>query len=442
MPRLGLAWRPFNDGRTAVRSGFGMYNTTLLGDSFFAMTDTLQAATLTYNNLQGSPYYPPTYMWPQTSPGSGTITPAYGSASFTSANQIDWKNPYSMQWDLSADREFRGNIGMRVSYIGMRTNHLVWAGNENIMPYSSTTKALSRPLTDRPFPNWNSIIVRLNGAQALYNALQVEANRRFEHGLTFQTTYTWAKNLADNLGTAASGFVGENGNYASNMHNRSLDYGNVYGTRRQRWITTGVYELPVGRGRSFGTNMKRPADAIVGGWQLSGVFLLQTGPYMTAYIPGGSADPSGTGSGALYSLSQRPDVIGQVVPANRTRTQWLNKSAFACPSNTGYTSSSYAGNACGVGVTSNPIGRFGNESAGSILGPGTVNLSLGLNKQFVIADNVRLRAEGTFTNALNHSNLNDPNLDITSPSFGKITSARGSDFGGGRTGQVSMKIEF
>jgi hypothetical protein len=71
-----------------------------------------------------------------------------------------------------------------------------------------------------------------------------------------------------------------------------------------------------------------------------------------------------------------------------------------------------------------------------------VNLSAGLRKQFVITENVHLSAEGTFTNVLNHTNLNDPILDITNVDFGRITTARGSDFGAGRTGQVAMKLEF
>jgi hypothetical protein len=95
-----------------------------------------------------------------------------------------------------------------------------------------------------------------------------------------------------------------------------------------------------------------------------------------------------------------------------------------------------------VGVTSNPIGRFGNEGVGDIVGPGTVNWSAGLNKQIPMGERVTLRAEVTFTNVLNHTNLNDPALDITNPNFGKIFSARGSDFGGNRTGQVSLRLEF
>jgi hypothetical protein len=71
-----------------------------------------------------------------------------------------------------------------------------------------------------------------------------------------------------------------------------------------------------------------------------------------------------------------------------------------------------------------------------------VNLSSGLSKVFPITERVKLRAEGTFANVLNHTNLADPNLDISKPNFGTITTARGSDFGGSRTGQVSMRLEF
>jgi hypothetical protein len=175
---------------------------------------------------------------------------------------------------------------------------------------------------------------------------------------------------------------------------------------------------------------------------LSGIFLWQTGPYLAAHIPSSDADPSGTGSGKLYGSDQRPDIVGRIRPAHPNRNEWVNPQAFACPSNTGYTAASYAGNSCGVGVTSAPIGRFGNESVGDIEGPGTLNLSAGLSKRIQIAEHVHLRAEGTFTNVLNHTNLGDPQLDITQASFGKITSGRGSDFGGNRTGQVSMRLEF
>ena len=445
LPRFGLAWRPFNDDKTAVRAGFGIYQTTILGKAFFALTNSLQAASLTYYNS-----FDPTsgslgYQWPSTSPGSGSIDPTYGSASFNTANSINVKDPYSMQWNLSLDHAFPGNFGARISYIAMKTDQLLWSPNLNDMSYSSTTPAQQRPLTDRPFPNWSTVNAHYPGAQANYESGQVEVNHRSQHGFTLQSTYTWAKNLADNQGAVASSFAGEDGQSGGGstyLNNRKLDYGDVNGTRRNRWITTGVYELPFGKGHTFVSNANRFADAVIGGWQLSSIFLWQTGPYLTAYIPSNDADPSGTGSGVLYGRQQHPDIVGKIVPAHRSRDQWVDSQAFACPSNTGYTSSSYAGNACSVGVNSAPIGRFGNEHVGDIVGPGTVNLSAGLSKRIAITDNVHLRAEGTFTNVLNHTNLNDPQLDITNPNFGKITSARGSDFGGNRTGQISMRLEF
>jgi hypothetical protein len=95
-----------------------------------------------------------------------------------------------------------------------------------------------------------------------------------------------------------------------------------------------------------------------------------------------------------------------------------------------------------VGVGSEPIGRFGTESVGDLVGPGTVSLSSGLSKSVNITDGIHLRGEATFTNILNHTNLADPQLDISQLNFGQITSARGSDFGGNRTGQLSLKLEF
>ena len=142
--------------------------------------------------------------------------------------------------------------------------------------------------------------------------------------------------------------------------------------------------------------------------------------------------------------STTPDRIGNANSSRHDRNHWFNNNAFACPGRTGYNSLFPVNGAtpCDVGTGTLPIGRYGTESVGDLHGPGTVSLSSGLSKVFVITEGVRLRAEGTFTNVLNHTNLADPQLDITQANFGQITQARGSDFDGNRTGQLSLRLEF
>ena len=463
MPRFGIAYRPLGNDRTVIRGGFGMYDITLLGRNFYSLTGTLQSYTVAFPNTQTAAG--PAFMWPAIGAGTGinSNTASFGQAYFGTANDIHWKDPYSEQYSLSLDRDLGNGFGLRTSYIGMETHDLVWAPNLNDLPYSSTTSAYLQPLSARPFPNWGRINTRSTGGNQSYHSAQVELSHHMSKGLEFDSTYTFAKNVADNQGpNNNSGFAAENGGARSSYAgDRTIDFGNVYGTRRNRWSTTVLYDLPVGRGRMFGSNMSRVADLLVGGWRTSNIFLWQSGPFLSAYIPSGESDPSGTGSGlngGLYGdlghRAQKPDRVGSAKPSGQNRNNWINASAFVCPGNANW----QPGTPCHTGAVDTsttdtpaqalaqgylpPIGRFGNAQIGSILGPGTVNLSSGLSKEFPITERVRFRVEGTFTNVLNHTNLNDPSLDITNGNFGKITQARGSDFGGSRTGQVAARLDF
>ena len=457
-PRFGFAYRPFGNDRTAIRGGVGYYNITTTGALFYALTGTVSSNLRSYYNSV-APGGGLAFTFPKVSPTSVNFAPDYTNPSvvFYSAIDTKWHDPYSLQTNLSVDHDFGHGFGLRASYIGLKTWHLVWQPELNMLPYSNTTIARNQPRSAFPFPNFLSIPDRATSAQASYHSGQVELSRRFSRGLSLSSAYTFAKNLADNQGTygtfsGTQSFVDEQGGYnATYSYDRHIDYGNVNGTRRHRWLTSSVYQLPVGRGKRFGSGMNRLADEAVGGWQLSGIFLVQTGPFLTPIISSSNVDPSGTGSGTIFTGAQRPDRVGNGNSAHRSRTGWFNRDAFACPGRTGYTSllSDASGvSPCNVGgfdANQNPIapiGRFGTSSVGDVIGPGTINLSTGLSKSFPITEAVHLRAEGTFTNVLNHTNLNDPNLDTTSPSFGVITQARGSDFGGNRTGQVSVKLEF
>ncbi|MDR3737462.1 MAG: TonB-dependent receptor [Terracidiphilus sp.] len=471
MPRFGFAYRPFADDKWAIRGGAGIYNINMLGSSFYSLTGTIQAATQQFANTYDATTHAIGFAWPSVTPNSGGnsgCTNCYGSNYFGTANSVNWKDPYTEQWSLSVDHDFGSGYAARVSYIGSETHQLVWAPDENTLPYSDTVSAFNAPISSRLFPNWGRINTRATGANESYNSLQVEGSHRLQQGLEFHSGFTWAKNLADNQGPANTGFGGEGGGQrATSVLNRSVDFGNAYGTRRLRWNTTALYDLPFGRGKLIGSNMSRIADEIVGGWRLSSILTVQSGAYLTPYFPNGQGDPSGTGSGLNGSYgngtgsfdgghrNQHPDQLAGVStkPTGQNRFTWTNANAFACPGDSTWT----PGNACrtGAGYTPQsdgsfvangahplPIGRFGNSQVGSVVGPGLFNLSAGLSKTFTVTERLHVKAEGTFTNVLNHTNLGDPNMNLSSSSFGLIGGTIGSDFGGARTGQIALRAEF
>jgi hypothetical protein len=439
VPRFGFAYRPFSNDKTVVRGGFGIYNSVTLGGPFTNMAS-LQNNLAQFNNV--SPTGGPIFQWPQIGAPSAGQTNPLGSAQFNKTVQINWKEPYTMQWNLSIERDLGFDTGLRVSYIGQGTRDLVWLPNVNQSP-NSTTFYVNQPLSSRPFPNWGFITAQNVGATQNYNSLQVELSHRTRHGLTFNSTFTYAKNLGDNMGELPFQFTDENGNgHQSDYHNLRSDYGNVYGTRKLRSISTVVYELPFGKGRAFMSNANRVVDALLGGWRLSSIFLWQSGTFLTPYTVTG--DPSGTGQD-LIGQEMRVDRVKNGNLPHPTASQWIDPTAFVCPGVPDWT----IGSPCTIGdnpaTDVAPIGRFANSGVGIVTGPGQVVLSSALNKSFAITERVKFRLEGSFTNVPNHTNLGDPNysnLNITSPTFGQITNARNSESGGNRTGQISARIEF
>jgi hypothetical protein len=455
MPRFGFAWRPTGDDKWAVRGGAGLYNINMLGSSFYSLTGTVQAYTQQFNNTYNPATQAIGYQWPQVYAGSGGAAGvgSYGSDYFGTANSANWKDPYTEQWSLSIDHDLGSGYAARISYIGSETHQLVWAPDENTLPFSSTVSAYNQPNSALLFPNWGRINTRATGSNESYNSLELNASHRLQHGLEYNSGFTWAKALSDDQGPNNQGFGGEGGGArATSILDRQADFGNVFGTRRLRWNTTVLYDLPFGRGKEFGSTMPRVADLIVGGWRLSSILTVQTGPYETPYFPNGQGDPSGTGSGLNSSAAgwdpghrnQHADQVSgvSVNPVGKNRFNWINGAAFACPGNPAWTVGTSCTTGSGSGPVPLPIGRFGNAQVGSVEGPGLVNLSSGLSKSFAITERLKLKAEGTFTNVLNHTNLGDPNMNLSSGSFGIVAGTIGSDFGGARTAQIAVRAEF
>ena len=122
-------------------------------------------------------------------------------------------------------------------------------------------------------------------------------------------------------------------------------------------------------------------------------------------------------------VTARPNRIGSGIPSNRTRNDYFDINAFT--------------------ITPVSCGCFGNSGVGILEGPGTATVAAGLAKEFRIAEKVRFRLEGTFTNLLNHPNFLPPALNISNPtSFGVLTNTQTQENSGNRTGQIAARIDF
>ncbi|MEX2261795.1 MAG: TonB-dependent receptor [Bryobacteraceae bacterium] len=416
-PRVGFAWRPF-DNRTVIRGGYGIYSVTLLGSVFYSLVGIHTSDTRTFNNtlVNGVPQlqFPSPFL-----SGLGSVGAA-GSADFRRANQIDAPDPYVQQWNFTVERDLGWNTGVRVTYTGSHSLKLFYSPDLNQVQPNTVGYGAAR--ANRPYPNWAIVYSRDAGASAKFNGLVTEVQKRFSNGLFFQSSWAWSKNLTNATGTDGLGFAGESGAVPTDRYNLGLDYGNLAPTRRHRWLTTFTYMLPVGRSGKVLNNAGRLADALLGGWQLSGLLLFQTGPFLTP-ITGGKTDPSGTNLNAR--ANDRPDYAGSGygnISSGRTIDAWFDPSAFTMPPSN--------------------IGRFGQAGPGSLVGPGTNNVSAKLQKRFSMGESRYLQVEGSFSNVANHPNFSLPARNVSLPSFGRITSTQGAEFGGSRTVQVGLRLAF
>jgi hypothetical protein len=217
-------------------------------------------------------------------------------------------------------------------------------------------------------------------------------------------------------------FAKENvANYLSDPYHTSLDYGNTPFDRRHRFLATFLYELPFGQGKTFLNSGNRLSDRIVGGWVLSGIAVFQSGPFMSVTTLN---DPSGTGWPLFNGIGGRADTVSGVDPYQGQSTQqWINPNAFASPGNN--------------------IGRFGDSSAGSVVGPGTKAVSLALLKRIRFTESTRLEIGAQVSNIANHPNFSPPpNLTVGVPAFGALTSLQSAEGTGPRAMQLVGRFTF
>jgi hypothetical protein len=306
---------------------------------------------------------------------------------------------FTQQWNVFAEYLLTPSMSANIGYVGHNADHLVTPveGNQPLpgVGNPSTWAAFD---TRRPLYATAPLITNISTTAARgrsdYNALQVGVRQRFMHGLEYLASYTLGQVKTNNLGYYGSGGVASEGAYWMNTYEPEWNYGPAFFDVRHNLVFSANYELPYGRGRTYGSNVSPLVDAILGGWRVSGIFQARTGFPIT--VTDGSR-PSLQGARG----NERPNCIGDPVPSDQSIAHWLDINAFQRA----------------------PLGTWGNCGIGVARAPGYKNLDLVLAKRFSLGGERAFEFRAEAFNLTNTPSFGPPGRDINaSNTFGVITS--------------------
>jgi hypothetical protein len=275
-PRVSLAWRPWGNN-TVFRAGFGIYYDIVPTTPTFAGIP-FQLSEPAYTN----PTNNPTVILPTVFPGS-TGGPA--SVTLPAAINPNIRIPYTIQQTVTIEHQ-RWQNAFRLSYVGTGTRQGVWSYNIN-QPVPDTRLFVDKP---RLFPNYPGISYLTNGAGHQYQSMTVEAKRQFKSGFLYQAHYSLSRDIGDLDDRQA----------AENAYDRHRERAVSSDVPTHRFVLTGLYELPFGKGKPLFGNSPRVLNGFIGGWELAGTYTLQSGTFLTPSWSG--PDPTGT----AYTTSRTP----------------------------------------------------------------------------------------------------------------------------------------
>ena len=414
-PRFGFAYRLTGDGKTVVRGGYGKFIEIPLGtllSTGWAIHSADQAFFNNSINANGTP----ALTFPSPFPSNLAVT---GSQFFQQASPLNYPSAISQQWNLTIERDLGFNTGLRVSYNGSHGSDMGLQVNLGQLPPNTIGFTAASAAGLLKYPLFGEVESATSGGIQNYQSGTIALNKRLSGGLQFVGSYTFARNLTDAQGYNPSSFASEAGGQATSVSDYMLDYGNVAYTRRNRFEATFLYQVPFGKGRFSAGKI---ANQFISNWELAGVVLAQSGPFLTVTVSG--ADPAGVGFPQIEGNSRVDTVSGvSVYPAGgSTVGQWLNPAAFAVPQNN--------------------IGRFPDSQVGLAQGPGTQSVSMSLIKTVQIREKYRMQVGAQAANLFNHANYSPPNTTFNTSAFGTITSLQSAEGAGPRTIQGTFRVSF
>lgn len=408
-PRLGFAFRPFNDAKTVVRGGYGIvYNsesfyTTGYG-SFVAPFSGLflwrtRAALQPDKKDHLLPVSEEPYQLPLTRPA----TP--GNAFPTTP---DYPTGSIQHWNLGVSRDIGWGVVVETAYVGSKGTNL--NGLRTLQNYD-------RALYDKVrtnIPGWTTITFRTKGFNSKYHSLQAKANKRFANGLSFLAAFTWSHAMAESSNDQVDENTDADTDETGLIKVRRI-WSNADFDVRKRFSFSGTYELPFGKGRRFGKGWSAFTEAFLGGWRLNSIVTVQDGYPFSVRSANGRV----------------PDRIcdGNLPRSERTVDRWFDITCFP----------THPSEVVKINGVNTAVDLNGNAAPNIIYGPGIRTFDFGLHKEFPIKEQMKLQLRLEVFNAFNRPNLIGPstNYFINTESGAKITRQRDN-----RDIQLAIKFIF
>jgi len=411
-PRVGVAYDLTGDGKTALRASAGIFHNTRVSGNV---------------NWQAS-RNPPLQLNPQIFYGTTATLLQSSGSTFPSTVQgfdrgIDTPTLYS--YTVGVQRDIGWKTVVDVAYVGSQPRNLLQTINLNTVPYGARFDPANQdptrpgnPLPDnffRPYPGYGDINYFLNNGIANYNALQVQANRRFSQGLQFGVAYTLSRSRDYTSATETGTTPGRLPTYADV---REWTYGLSSFDQTHVVVINYTYDIP-SLPAAWSNVVTR---AVLNNWQISGITAFSSGTPsgITLALQDSATDLTGGGDGTRVVVTGDP-----VLPrSERSFSRWFDTSVFARPAR----------------------GDVGNGHKDIVRLPGVNNTDVTLFKRFPFSNgrrNVQLRWE--IYNLFNHTQYNgvdttarfSPAGEQVNPTFGQVNSTRSP-----RVMQAAVRIVF
>jgi hypothetical protein len=399
-PRVGLAYRLTEDGKTSLRGGVGFYYTPIQTSNFNPYTNIAPfAGTFSLQDLAFEDPYGSKGMANPFPQNFGPKVPGPEFA-FAPINDIrayftrDYRVPQLITWSLRLERQFGTGWVTSLAYVGNKGTFLQVTLDENPAIYGPDA-TVGNTQQRRVYPNFGRVSRTESGSNSSFNSFQWNLEKRFSKGYSLLTNYTWSRTI-DDLNNI-------------NPFNRSAYRGLAVEDVEHNFKFSNIWDLPRVNVSSGA------AKRLLHGWQLNAILIWQSG-FPFSVNSGRDNSFSGVGGDLADFLGGNPSLSGSR-SRNDQVSQWFNTSLFAA----------------------NALGTFGNSGRNIIRGPNFFNTDMGLLKDTSITERVGLQFRAEFFNIFNTPNFRLPNSNASSAQFGRITAVIDDNQ---RILQLGLKLSF